>query len=189
MKVKSAWYLGGVLVIGLSVLAVSCALVEPPVPAPPVATIVPPVIPHSLEGRADCRLCHEKGVGGAPQFPADHSRRPSDVCRTCHQEASVKNGGGAPIPIPMPPVEKTPAAVSATELFSNRCAVCHGSNRQGVPGLAPALTAESLTGRSDTEIKGAILDGRPGTAMPAFKGSLSPEEIDALLHLIKSPSP
>ncbi len=189
MKIKSAWYLGGVLVLGLSVLSVSCALIEPPVPAPPVATIVPPQIPHPLEGRADCRLCHEAGIGGAPQFPADHSRRPSDVCLACHQSVLTKNGDGAPATMPMPPVVTTPAAVSAKELFGTKCAACHGANRQGIPGLASALTPESLAALSDSEIKDTILDGRSGTVMPAFKGTLSPEEIDALIQLIKHTSP
>ena len=186
MKVKSAWYLGGVLILGLAILAVSCG--SPILPrqqtAAPTPTIVPPLIPHSLEGRADCRMCHEAGIGGAPRFPADHSRRPSDVCLTCHQPPT-KNGGSPLTPIPTLPVETTPKAVSASELYGTKCAACHGANRQGVPGFAPALTPESLAGRSDAEIRGAISDGRSGTAMPAFKGTLSPEEIDALLQLIK----
>ncbi|MBI2287906.1 MAG: c-type cytochrome [Chloroflexi bacterium] len=189
MKVKSAWYLGGVLVLGLTVLAISCALIEPPVPPLPVPTISPPVIPHSLEGRADCRLCHEAGIGGAPKFPADHNQRPSDVCLTCHVEAPGKNGVTTPLTVPPHPVEITPTAVSAKELYGAKCAVCHGANRQGVTGLAPALTPESLATLSDTETRNAMLDGRPGTAMPGFKGALTLEEIDALLQFIKSASP
>lgn len=189
MKVKSAWYLGAVLILGLTALTVSCTLIEPPVPAPPVATIVPPLIPHPLEGRADCRLCHATGIGGAPQFPTDHSRRPSDVCLACHRPAPVQNGDSAPTTIPTPPVETTPTVVSAGELFGKRCAACHGANQQGIPGFAPALTPESLTALSDAEIRDMILDGRSGTAMPAFKGTLSPEEIDVLIQLIKHSSP
>lgn len=191
MKKKSAWYLGGVLILGLAVLAVSCAspIFPQPAPKPPVATITPPVIPHSIEGRADCRMCHEAGIGSAPQFPPDHSRRPSDVCLTCHVPASVKSGEGPLATMPTSPVEITPAAVSAKELFGTRCAACHGANRQGIPGLAPALTPESLAALSDTEIRDVILNGRPGTTMPPFKATFSPEEIDALLQLIKYASP
>ena len=182
--------------LGLAALNVSCALIEPPVPEPPVATIVPTAIPHSLEGRSDCRVCHEKGIGGAPQFPADHSRRPSDVCISCHINAPDSNDNSALTPIPMPPAKPTPTTppagttpttVSATELYSGKCAACHGANRQGIPSFAPTLTAESLAKLSDNEIRSAISDGRSGTAMPPFKASLKPEEIDALLQLIKSP--
>ena len=190
MKIKSTWYLGGVLILGLALLAVACdsGILPREQSAAPIPTIVPPLIPHSLEGRADCRMCHEAGIGGAPRFPADHSRRPSDVCLTCHQPPT-KNGVSAPTPIPTPPVETVPKAQAAGELYGKSCAACHGANRQGISGFAPALTPESLAGRSDAEIRSAISDGRPGTAMPAFKGTLSPEEIDALLQLIKSTAP
>ena len=197
MKVKLTWYLGGVLMLGLALFSVSCALIEPPVPEPPVAKIIPPAISHSLEGRSDCRVCHATGVGGAPQFPADHGRRPSDVCITCHVSAPDNNGGSAPTIIPMPvvpSVETTPPVAESTvidgsKIFAASCAACHGANRQGIPGFAPALTPDSLAARSDTEIRSAIADGRPGTAMPPFKASLSPDKIDALLRLIKSPLP
>ncbi|MBI4282984.1 MAG: c-type cytochrome [Chloroflexi bacterium] len=200
MKIKQAWYLGAVLILGIALLSVSCDLIEPPVPALPVATTIPPTIPHPLEGRADCRLCHEKGIGGAPQFPANHSERPSDVCQTCHRTASGVSGGNATLVMPAPagggaskveapPVGTPPAAVSAKDLFGTKCAACHGANREGIPGFAPALTQDSLAKLSDSETKDVISNGRPGTAMPAFKGALSPEELDALLQLIKRSSP
>lgn len=187
MKKKSAGYLGGVLILALTVLAVlavSCGQsIFPKEPAEaPVPTIAPPQIPHSLEGVANCRLCHEAGIGGAPQFPiATHSKRPSDVCLACHEPASVKK--------PASLLETTPTAVSAKELFSATCAACHGANRQGISGLGKVLTPESLAALSDIQVRDTILNGRPGTAMPAFKGTLSPEKIDALLQLIKHTSP
>ncbi len=197
MKEKLAGYLGGMLILGLAAFSVSCSLIEPPVPAPPVATIVPPAVPHSLEGRGDCRLCHEKGIGGATQFPADHSRRPSDVCTSCHIKAPDRNGNSAPIQIPMPavpPVETTTpvaetTAIDGSKIFAASCAACHGANRQGIPGFAPALTQASMVKLSDTDIRSIISDGRSGTAMPPFKGTVSPVEIDALLQLIKQASP
>lgn len=190
--------------LGLAALSASCAIIEPPNAPIPVATIAPPFIPHRLEGRGDCRLCHATGIGGAPQFPPDHSRRPSDVCLACHAPAPGLYADNEVIPMPTPmlpaettppasaataPVATTPAPVSAKDLFGAKCAACHGANRQGISGFAPTLTSESLAKLSDTEIRNAIVDGRPGTAMPPFKGSLSPEELDALLQLIKSPSP
>jgi ABC-type Fe3+-hydroxamate transport system substrate-binding protein len=45
----------------------------------------PPGIPHTLEGRADCLVCHQTGVAGAPRVPADHAGRTSAVCQTCHK--------------------------------------------------------------------------------------------------------
>ena len=191
MNIKSARYLvGALLLIGLSALTIACGVIEPPSPSLPVATIAPPAVPHSIEGRSDCRVCHEAGLGGAPQFPASHSERPSDVCLTCH----VPPSGGSPLAtMPTPPAEtKAPESaateepVLAAELYQARCAACHGANRQGVPGFAPALTPESLAALSESEIKNTISAGRPGTAMPAFN-TLSPEEVDALFQLINSP--
>lgn len=185
-NVKSARYLVGALLLGLSVLTISCAMIEPPSPSLPVATIAPPAVPHSIEGRAECRVCHEAGLGGAPQFPASHAERPSDVCLTCHVPGIAEEVAHLPT-TPVPPLESTPATVLAGELYSARCAACHGANRQGVPGLAPALTPESLAALSDSEIRYVISDGRTGTGMPPFKTTLSPQEIDALLQLINSP--
>lgn len=205
MKIKSAWYLGAGLMLGLAVLSASCTLIEPPNAPIPVATIAPPFIPHRLEGRGDCRLCHATGVGGAPQFPvADHSRRPSDVCLSCHRPAPGLYAANETIPMPVPvfPAETTPSAsettpsggttpapVSAKDLYGAKCAACHGVNRQGTPGFAPALTPDSLAKLNDADILNAIMDGRTGTAMPPFKASLSAEQIDALVQFVKSPLP
>lgn len=205
MTIKSAWFLGAVLMLGVAALGASCNLIEPPNAPIPVAKIIPPFIPHRLEGRGDCRLCHATGVGGAPQFPvADHSRRPSDVCLSCHRPAPGVYATNETIPMPTPvfPAETTPpvsgttpatgtppALVSGKDLYTDKCAACHGINRQGTPGFAPSLLPEQHGHHSDDEIRNAISDGLPGTAMPAFKGSLSSEQIDALVQLIKSPLP
>ncbi len=92
----------------------------------------------------------------------------------------------------MPPrqsQETTRTAVLATELYGKMCAACHGGNREGVPNLGPPLTPERLERLSDNEIKYTISDGRTGTTMPPFKEVLSPEEIEMLLQLAKSPLP
>lgn len=90
-------------------------------------------------------------------------------------------------PASIPPI--TPPTIAADELYTIRCAGCHGVNRQGVSGLGPALTPDSLRALSYTEIRDIILNGRSNTAMPPFKSALSQEEIDALVQLIKDTSP
>lgn len=45
-----------------------------------------PVIPHTLEGRADCLLCH--AATAFRPFPADHAGRTNDGCQTCHKSSS-----------------------------------------------------------------------------------------------------
>jgi hypothetical protein len=58
-----------------------------PAPAPTQVTTpepdtgVPAAVPHSLEGRDDCLMCHS---GGSLAVPDDHSGRTSDTCTSCH---------------------------------------------------------------------------------------------------------
>jgi mono/diheme cytochrome c family protein len=95
----------------------------------------------------------------------------------------------APTPTATPTPTPTPSAIAAGELYAGKCAACHGANREGVSGVGPALTPESLAALSDTDIRDTILNGRSGTAMAPFKDTLSAEEIDALLQLLKYTSP
>ena len=48
-----------------------------------VAPKGPPAIPHSLEGRSDCLVCH--GADGIKPFPADHAGRTKETCTACHR--------------------------------------------------------------------------------------------------------
>ena len=48
----------------------------------------PLAITHSLDGRADCLMCHETGIAGAAIIPADHRGRTNDNCTTCHNPAA-----------------------------------------------------------------------------------------------------
>lgn len=56
-------------------------------------------------------------------------------------------------------------------------------------GLGGSLTPQSLAERSDSVLKQTISGGIPYTAMPSFKNTLSPEELDALVQFIKYTSP
>jgi hypothetical protein len=39
-------------------------------------------VPHGLEGRDDCLMCH---AGGTYAVPTDHDGRTSDTCLNCHR--------------------------------------------------------------------------------------------------------
>ncbi len=59
-----------------------------PAPAPPPATPSgATLIPHELENRENCLMCHETGIGDASAIPADHAGRANDLCVACHQPA------------------------------------------------------------------------------------------------------
>jgi nitrate reductase cytochrome c-type subunit len=105
---------------------------EAPAAAETPAADGPPAIPHPVDGRENCLLCH--GEDAFMPYPANHVGRPVTSCQTCHQigEAEV-----APATAPAAPaVEATPQAtvVPATEASAiphsiegqeNQCLACH----------------------------------------------------------------
>jgi cytochrome c55X len=54
------------------------------------------------------------------------------------------------------------------------CGSCHGLTMHG--GLGPSLVPDRLAGKSIEYLSSVILNGRPGTAMPAWRSLLSPAE-------------
>ena len=60
---------------------------EPKVEEPVTPTGGPTATPHPLEGREDCLLCYETGVGEATKIPTDHSGRTTNICTTYHKPA------------------------------------------------------------------------------------------------------
>ena len=60
-------------------------------------------------------------------------------------------------------------------LLKHDCGSCHGMTRQG--GLGPALLPENTNKLPPDMLVATILEGRPGTPMPPWKGELS--EADA----------
>ena len=78
-------------------------------------------------------------------------------------------------------------------LYAQQCAVCHGEQGQGLdtspaaPQGAPSLNNPVfLETASDGFIRYAIAKGRRGTAMPAFEGTLTQQQIDDLVAFIRS---
>ncbi len=59
-------------------------------------------------------------------------------------------------------------------LLIQDCGSCHGLQMKG--GLGPALLPEQLAGKTPEYLSAVILHGRAGTAMPPWRGLLSPEE-------------
>ncbi len=74
------------------------------------------------------------------------------------------------------------AAPDAAALFGKHCASCHGADRLGAMG--PALLPESLQRTPKDTAAELIAAGLPATQMPAFRETLKPEEIAALVEYI-----
>ena len=85
----------------------------------------------------------------------------------------------------LPAVAASTPDNTATELYQQHCASCHGSERLG--GMGPALLPENLSRLKQEAAAGVILDGRPATQMPAFRGILSEDSARALAQFIYQP--
>ncbi|MCP4431189.1 MAG: cytochrome c [Gammaproteobacteria bacterium] len=67
-------------------------------------------------------------------------------------------------------------------LLIQDCGSCHGLLMKG--GLGPALLPENLRGKPAWYITKTILEGRPGTAMPAWGPLLSEKEAEWITTLL-----
>lgn len=78
-------------------------------------------------------------------------------------------------------------------IFEARCASCHGLQGRGdgpqAPFLSPrpaSLVSAATSVKSDTELLTVIANGKPRTAMPAWKAELSEEERRDVLAYIRT---
>ncbi len=66
-------------------------------------------------------------------------------------------------------------------IYGAHCAACHQVTGAGLPGIFPAITGSSVaTGPINAHVK-MILNGKPGTAMAAFRNQLNDEEVAAVI--------
>jgi mono/diheme cytochrome c family protein len=81
--------------------------------------------------------------------------------------------------------------VSGREIYVNTCILCHGIDGKGVRGLkfvpSPAdLTSLAVQNRLDGTLFRRIHEGKPNTAMGAWKHALSDEEIWDVLAYVRT---
>jgi cytochrome c55X len=65
-------------------------------------------------------------------------------------------------------------------MLAHDCGSCHGLTLKG--GLGPSLLADDLKGKTDRFLVQTILEGRKGTAMPAWKPFLTKQEAQWLVE-------
>ena len=78
-------------------------------------------------------------------------------------------------------------AQDAAPIFKTKCAACHGPDGKGETTVGKKLGARDFASpevqkQSDDEIAAIINDGK--NKMPAYKKSLKPEEVKALVAFI-----
>lgn len=91
----------------------------------------------------------------------------------------------------LPVATKGGDAVSGREIYVNTCILCHGIDGKGVRGMKfvppPAdLTSSAVQNRLDGSLFRRIHDGKPNTAMGAWKHALSDEEIWDVLAYVRT---
>lgn len=94
-------------------------------------------------------------------------------------------------------VPASPSSSSTTDvgrrIYEQRCVDCHGPQGRGdgvkAPFLSPrpgSLISAATSAKSDKDLLKIIANGRPRTAMPAWKDELSEEEQREVLRYIRS---
>lgn len=66
-------------------------------------------------------------------------------------------------------------------VYESRCAVCHQSSGEGLPGAFPALKGSAMVTRDKPAHIHMVLFGKPGTAMQAFGKQLTAAESAAVI--------
>ena len=81
-----------------------------------------------------------------------------------------------------------PRPDDASDLFKQKCSMCHGEDGKGYPALkTPDFTDPKVQASlTDKQIVEVIKNGKKGTAMPAFADKLSDEQINSLVAYIRS---
>jgi len=78
----------------------------------------------------------------------------------------------------------TPARQSdLIHLLKNDCGSCHGITLKG--SLGPSLLPQAMANRHANELRAIILDGVPGTPMPAWRGQFSEADVTFLIYLLQ----
>jgi mono/diheme cytochrome c family protein len=95
---------------------------------------------------------------------------------------------GEPVASPQPEGEAEVAAGdpdNGATVFAQNCAACHGENAEG-GAVGPTLVSAELKAQGDDFFRQTILNGREGTAMPAWEGRLSTQEIEDVIAFVRS---
>ncbi len=72
-------------------------------------------------------------------------------------------------------------------VYASNCVACHAAQGQGTPAVkAPALAGNKFVLGAHNGPVDTVLNGRPGTAMQAFKGQLSDTEIAAVITFARN---
>ena len=96
------------------------------------------------------------------------------------------------IPRPSPSLgTSTPNPNKGQSIYAIHCTNCHGTKGKGDGPIGkmlvpPAANLTVIGEKSDQELLTTIKNGRPGTAMPSWKGDLSAQDVSDVLAYVRS---
>jgi len=67
------------------------------------------------------------------------------------------------------------------QVYNTNCAACHQQNGQGVPPAFPALAGSAIATGDPAAHIALVLDGKPGTAMAAYRNILNDADLAAVI--------
>jgi mono/diheme cytochrome c family protein len=95
-----------------------------------------------------------------------------------------------------PPAGAAVAAVDGSKVYATNCSSCHGATGQGTPGAFPPLAGNPFVQGDVKKVTAVVSDGMHGSIsvkgatyngiMPAWKTTLKPAEIDAVVTYIRT---
>jgi cytochrome c oxidase subunit 2 len=71
-------------------------------------------------------------------------------------------------------------------VYSAHCSVCHQATGEGLPPSFPALAGSKIATGPLAQNVELVLNGKPGTAMQAFKEQLTPEELASVITYVRN---
>ncbi|MCB0994790.1 MAG: c-type cytochrome [Acidimicrobiales bacterium] len=103
------------------------------------------------------------------------------LCAAALVLAALAGCAGSSPDVPLgPDGEPDPQLLLGRDVFSSKCATCHGSSGGG--GRGPKLAeGEVVRAYPDIADQVAVVRAGKGNGMPAFEGDLTDEQIDAVV--------
>jgi cytochrome b subunit of formate dehydrogenase len=119
------------------------------------------VIPHPLEGREDCLMCHAEN--GAVPYPKDHVGRPAATCLVCHATTEAEEHLPAPVKhdvegrencLMCHAVDLLPESHKTGAFSNSDCLLCHMTEGAEAPD---ASTEQAPTAAGDVSFVSDVL--------------------------------
>ncbi len=123
------------------------------------------------------------GCGGGKSAQTGESTGAGTQAQAPATGESADAGGGGVVSL-----------AAGRQIFQERCSMCHGPDGRGDGPAGQTLNpkprnfhdAAYMNGLTDQYIHDTILNGKPGTAMPAHRGLLSESQVRSVMLVVRS---